>query len=379
MLSTQVGPTVGPTAMSSEHHYIFTALRGVQAGREYYVTMCLLRLLPKLFLFDEEELAPELRAQRTLNRARIPDLVRYVVGNPHDYVFSSITASIDGIVQFHPFDDGTPTPRVGRLHVPMSSRMVINDGQHRRAAIEEALRERPELGDETISVVFFIDAGLKCTQQMFADLNRHAIRPTQSIGILYDHRDPVSQLARRLADIVPVFHGLTELEKTSISNRSRKLFTLSSVYLATQRLLRKSKTSTISEPEAQLAEEFWTEVGKNIPDWQAAVKRTVATYELRRDFIHAHAVALQALAQVGSDLIAAEPERWRQQIRGLKKLDWSRTNAAIWEGRALLNGRISKTQSCVHLTANVIKTTLGIPLTPHDRQIEDEHGKTSRK
>ncbi|MEZ4453124.1 MAG: DNA sulfur modification protein DndB [Nannocystaceae bacterium] len=364
--------------MSAEHHYVFTALRGVQAGREYYVTMCLLRLLPKLFIFDEEELAPELRAQRTLNRARIPDLVRYVVGNPHDYVFSSITASIDRMVHFQPFDDGTRHPRVGRLFVPLASRFIINDGQHRRAAIEEALRERPELGDETISVVLFIDAGLKSTQQMFADLNRHAIRPTRSIGVLYDHRDPVSQLARRLVDVVPVFQGLTELEKTSISNRSRKLFTLSSVYLATQRLLRKSKSSSVSEQEAQLAIDFWTEIGRNISDWQAAVKRTVTPSELRRDYIHAHAVALQALAHVGSDIIASNPERWKQSLRGLKKLDWSRSNIQLWEGRALLNGRISKTQSSVQLTANVIKTTLGISLTSHDRQIEDEHAKNSR-
>ena len=39
----------------------------------------------------------------------------------------------------------------------MTSRFIINDGQHRRAAIEEALKERPELGDETIAVVFFLD------------------------------------------------------------------------------------------------------------------------------------------------------------------------------------------------------------------------------
>jgi DNA sulfur modification protein DndB len=60
----------------------------------------------------------------------------------------------------------------------MSSRFLINDGQHRRAAIEEALKVRPEFGDETISVVFFIDAGLENSQQMFADLNKHAVRPT---------------------------------------------------------------------------------------------------------------------------------------------------------------------------------------------------------
>ena len=57
--------------MSDAFHYVFPAIRGIQAGREYYVSMCPLRLIPKLFLFDEE-LTPELRAQRTLNKARVP-------------------------------------------------------------------------------------------------------------------------------------------------------------------------------------------------------------------------------------------------------------------------------------------------------------------
>ena len=55
------------------YEYVFPAIRGVQAGREYYVTMCPLRLIPRLFLFDEEELPPEMRAQRTLNKARVPE------------------------------------------------------------------------------------------------------------------------------------------------------------------------------------------------------------------------------------------------------------------------------------------------------------------
>ncbi|GIU78070.1 MAG: hypothetical protein KatS3mg005_1308 [Bryobacteraceae bacterium] len=58
-----------------------------------------------------------------------------------------------------------------------------------------ALRECPDLGDETIAVVFFLDIGLKRCQQMFADLNRYAVRPSRSIGILYDHRDDSAELA----------------------------------------------------------------------------------------------------------------------------------------------------------------------------------------
>ena len=41
--------------------YSFPAIRGIQAGREYYTSMCPMRLIPKIFYYDEEEaeLAPE--------------------------------------------------------------------------------------------------------------------------------------------------------------------------------------------------------------------------------------------------------------------------------------------------------------------------------
>ena len=68
--------------MNNNFSYVFPAIRGIQAGREYYISMCPLRLLAKLFVFDNEELMPEIRAQRTLNKARVPDIARYIVSNP---------------------------------------------------------------------------------------------------------------------------------------------------------------------------------------------------------------------------------------------------------------------------------------------------------
>src|SRR5687768_5392926 len=122
--------------------YVLWAIRGVQAGRQYFVAMCPLKLIPKLFLYDEEELPSELRAQRTLNRARVPEIARYITENPKEYVFSSITASVDSKVVFRPVTEGGAPADVGQLVIPMSARFIINDGQHRRAAIEEALKIR---------------------------------------------------------------------------------------------------------------------------------------------------------------------------------------------------------------------------------------------
>jgi DNA sulfur modification protein DndB len=351
-------------------NYTFAALRGVQAGREYFVAMCPLRLIPRMFYFDEEEIPPELRAQRVLNRARIPAITSYIVENATDYVFSAITASIDGDIEFEPFSTKGRLSNIGQLVVPMSASFVINDGQHRRAAIEEALKERPELGDETIAVVFFVDAGLKRSQQLFADLNTHAVRASSSIGILYDFRDPLAHVARMLATKVPAFNGLTEMERSTIPNRSIKLFTLSGIYHATAALLRKSAKDQITPTEEQLAVDFWTEISGIIPEWQERILRSVSSAELRRDYVHVHSVTLHAIGMAGADLLAMYPHEWKSRLQHLARINWSRSNIQLWEGRSMIGGHMSKARNNIIRTASVLKQVLDLPLSPEEERLE---------
>ena len=356
--------------MTTGFEYVFPAIRGIQAHREYYVSMCPMRLLPKLFQFDEEELAPQLRAQRHLNKARLPELSRYITENSDNYVFSAITVSIDADVAFEEISGNIEINRVGLLRIPMSARFIINDGQHRRAAIDLALREKPELGDETIAVVFFMDKGLERCQQMFADLNRYAIRPSKSLGILYDYRDETAQLAKALIASSEIFRDVVELEKTSLAPRSRRLFTLSAIYNATSELL---ADLTITEPEedAQLALQFWESVASYMKEWEQVRNGKLTAGEVRADFIHTHSVVLQALARAGRALIQRYPKHWQRKLGGLKELNWRRSNSNLWEGRALVGGQLAKAHQNVVLTANAIKTHLGLALTEDEQRVED--------
>lgn len=357
-------PTVGA------FEYVFPAIRGVQAGREFFVSMCPLRLIPKVFLFDEDELVPELRAQRVLNRGRLPDMARYIVENPDSYVFSALTASIDGEVQFEVSERSTHAERMGLLRVPMTARFVINDGQHRRAAIDLALRERPELADESIAIVFFLDAGLERSQQMFADLNRYAVRPSTSIGVLYDHRDSLAELTRLVVLKSPVFRDLVEMERSTLAKRSRKLFTLSAIYSATSALLA-NQDGPLEEQEA-LARSYWEAVADAVPDWHAVRARTLSAGEVRTDFIHSHGIALQAIGRAGQALLADDDtmETLPQRVAPIRAIDWARSNAELWEGRALIGGRVSKASQNVVLTTNVLLQALGLPLSDEQQQAE---------
>ncbi|WOH75547.1 DNA sulfur modification protein DndB [Bradyrhizobium sp. NDS-1] len=355
----------------SDNSLEFTAIRGIQAANAYYVIMVPLKVVPRLFQFEDEAMGAAERAQRVLNRARVPAIASYITNNPGEYILSSLCASIDGEIEFQPAAPTGALRSVGRLRISMDATILINDGQHRRAAIEEALRERPLLGDETISVVVFADRGLKRSQQMFADLNIHAVRPTKSIKLLYDHRDALAGLTRSVVKQIPLFRDFTCLDTSSISNRSIKLFTLSSLHQATAELVGKMHGGKVDEGDLEKAVDYWTEIIQNMPDWQRVGTRQVAACDLRRDYVHAHGVAVQAIATVVGRMASDSPKGWRPKLQGLRDIDWSRSNRRLWDNRALVAGKVNKSKNNIVLVANVISKALGVPLPPEAQKIED--------
>lgn len=357
--------------MNTEPVISFPVIRGLQAGRQYYVAMWSLRMLRQISIFDEDELPPELRAQRTLNKARIPEMAGYVLDNPDDYVFSALTVSIDSEVTFTAIEG---EDKLGVLEVPMEARFIINDGQHRREAIKSALEQRPELAYETIAVVFFLDIGLERCQQMFADLNRYAIRPSRSIGILYDHRNEKAKLAKLVIMQSEVFRDIVDMEKSSLAKRSRKLFTLSAFYNACADLVEGFATGELTE-DANVARDYWETVAKHFPAWTQVRDGKMLSSEVREGYIHSHGIALQALAKAGNALIKRYPKSWKKHLSGLDKIDWSRGNVKLWEGRAMVGGRISKTGNNVTLTINAIKQALGLELEEEEERIEQAYRK----
>lgn len=346
----------------------FVAMQGLQARSAFYVIMVPLKFVPKFFKFNDESLPAPLRAQRTLNKARIPQISRYITENPKEYIMSSLCACVDGEVKFEPSEISN---NMGKLKISMDATVLINDGQHRRAAIEEAIKVTPYLGDETISVVIYADTGLKRSQQMFADLNMHAVRPAQSIKLLFNHRDEQTYITKTMIDKIPLFSDYTDFEKSSISHRSSKLFTFSSLHQATKELLNFKQSDISADEKINISTIFWKEVIQYIPGWLNLLEGRTSTFQLRQDYIHAHGIALQAIARVGNILLENHSDNWQSYLSKLMLIDWSRKNLALWSGRVLVAGKINKSRNNLVLVTNHLQKILGIPLSTESQRIED--------
>ena len=351
--------------------YRFPVVRGVQAKREYYIAMVPLKMIPKLFPPEEEYVPPEFRAQRKLNEIRIPVISKYILENRENYVFSALAASIDGYFKFCPSE----FPDVGVLEISMDAKILINDGQHRKAAILEAISEDESLLNETISVVFFEDQGLARSQQMFTDLNKHAVKTSNSIAELYDSRDELAVYTRSVVSKIKFLNSYTDKEKDILGKYSSNLFTLNTFYVANKKIV---SGKVVTEDTESFLLRFWENVVKNIAQWNELENKEISKVDLRENYIVTQAIVIQALGRIGNAFLSHPEYDMEKTLRGLKKIDWKR-NAECWQLRAIkANGRMISGETAVLLTANVIKQELGLPLSTDEAEREEKFLRDNR-
>ena len=325
----------------------FPAMKARMGGREYYSTTMALSEIPRFFRFNDwEAVTPALRAQRVLNGSRVPVMAKYVTDNEDSYLFSSITCSFNKGLNFEPFSPAAPD--IGQITLDLEDmEFVINDGQHRCAAIATALKESPSLGSDRISVLLFPMENLERMQQMFSDLNRYAQRSSKSLNILYDQRDNLAALTMQIVENVDAFRGMVDMERVSIPIRSDKLFTLTTIYDANKELLGKVEVASGSKEFDELlakGEVFWNHLAGVVEDWKLVAEGKRQAPAVRQEKISTHAVAMRALGGVGRLAFEHCPNNWKEQLDRLREIDWRKSVGSkvnpLWDGVCITAGSV---------------------------------------
>lgn len=346
----------------------FPAMEATIGQRTYYACVMKLAVIPKMFTFmvDWIEFTPEEREQRVLNKKRIPDIARYILENEDGYLFSSITASYKCIPHFERISpDG-----LGFLEMDFEeANFVINDGQHRCAAIAHAVRANPTLGDESISVLLFPYENRSRVQQMFTDLNKEAVKTSKSLNILFDQRDMQGKVTLEVCEKVPAFHGLVDKDNVSLPARSEKMFTLAALYDANEELLAGKRTTedAFFNELVTTSVDYWTAVSTFMPDWLKVRNREIRPIELRQENISSHSVVLRALGGMGGELMRQFPSDWKNRLADLTKVNWNKTNRD-WENVCMVANSVISNRQARLATKAYVKLKIGLPLSEAEQR-----------
>ncbi len=344
-------------------------------GRQYFTISVSMAEVPRLFRFNDwEQCTPELRAQRVLNRSRVPDIMKYILDNEDGYLFSSITASYSSEVKFTPIAENSD---LGTLEMELENlELVINDGQHRSAGIAAAIKENPALGKDKISVLLFPMESLERLQQMFTDLNRYAHKTSKSLDVLYDHRDNLSSLTMDVSEMVDAFRGMVDKERITIPIRSPKLFTLSTLYDANEELVGEKvdrRGSQGYESKLSLAVEYWTALSAVIADWRKVAAGDLKAPELRQEKINTHAVVMRALGGAGRALMEERPRDWRARLEPLGEVDWRKSVGSkvnpVWDNVCITAGSVVSNRQARVQTLAVLKRILGLSVSAREQRL----------
>lgn len=366
----------------NEPCFAVPAVRGIQARGEFYLAQIPYPILAKLFVFDEEAVPAELRAQRVLNKKRGEAISDYLLENRDDYVLPSLTASVDTQMAFVPIDG---ISQLGMLHIPMSATMLINDGQHRRHAIELALKSDPTLQNETAPVQIHFDQGLRKSQQMFADINSKAVKPSSALNALYDQRNPYNGWIQDLLESMPEIKKRIDFENSNPGPRSYKLWSLIA-FKKFITLLTGVSDKTIGQQDklrldavTGLVKRFFEECGQHLPSWGQMVEGKIAASDVREMMVIGHAVFLEALGIFGRVALfhgnrliefnrhekVLDPDRANWDVMGkLANIKPAKVDG-MWENRCVVLGKMQKTTDGTKSTAAQLLQVTGVPL-PED-------------
>src|SRR5215217_3532632 len=183
---------------------------------DYFVSVVTLGEATRLVQYVEQvdgwtsETPPELKLQRKLNLQRVErELVPYLVGGD-DHFYSALTVEIrpspsdDGVgeIAFEPQNSFAGGLGFGTLTLDGTETLYALDGQHRLKSIELAIRQRPQLAREHITLILIPFRDVARSQSLFSDLNRFAKPTSKSISILFTHREGLARVTKELAQAV---------------------------------------------------------------------------------------------------------------------------------------------------------------------------------
>jgi DNA sulfur modification protein DndB len=112
-------------------------------------------------------------------------------------------------------------------------------------------------------------------------------------------------------------------------------------------------------------------------DWRAAAEGKAEAPALRRTFVlrlRTRSASRRSAVRAAPSFVSdPTPGERPSPLAGLDTLNWLRSNADLWEGRALIGGRMLKSAASVALTSNALKLHLGLELGPEEMRLEDAH------
>jgi len=357
---------------------IFNAVKGNQRNTTYFSTNVTFGEVQQFVQLPEEVLGEDIldehsSMQRKLNWNRVnKEMVPYLLKD--DAFFSSITLfmiprDFSELEEGHGFNFKTFSEigdNIGQLTIEGSMIMFPADGQHRVGTIKKVLETNPELGTVSIPAILIPFKSRGQVRQYFTDLNLHAKKVNNSIGLTFETRDPIALITKELENKIPLFRDAINHFSTSLSSKSKNVITINTAYTCTSLIMKGLKINQdelrgLKPEDERFKEELhritkvWNKIIEVLPGFDLILQSEISAGEVREKYIHPHGVGWQAVVHAASTMIDQMNELdWIARFElTCRNIDWSRDNLD-WQSICMIGNRMNNTSSFVRSTAGYI-------------------------
>ncbi|WCE28405.1 DGQHR domain-containing protein [Vibrio sp. SCSIO 43137] len=363
-----------------DFNFELPATRGIQAGRPYIQLSIPMKILKRVTAFDDGDVLS--RSQREVELPRAKKIAQYIEAAHNAdsfYVIPTLTGTVNKI----DFEEAGGLPNVGKAIIPMDATIHLFDGQHRASGIIQVVEACENLSD-TVSILLYPELTLAERQQAFADINSNTKKPTGAITTVYDHRDPLSQLAVTLAREVDFFSDLTDYEKNNVTGGSGYCFSIKAIKDATKMMIDKKLlmdgVSDCSHKSNKLTEQIVINGVKAL--WEAwneplgfGMLSDLGAQEHRERYITTQTVMLNVVGMTTAVVlkhVEGNVEKACELIRNMGENE-ERLVKSYWYDRIInrADGHTKANKRDKNLAVNLWLTAMGIPL-PKDNQVAED-------
>lgn len=266
--------------------------------------------------------------------------------------------------------------------LPAGTTVIVNDGQHRIAGINmlfDMMRTSKKVKKKDLplqthdfdsnELVIQVQACFRAEemQQVFADINANASKPSKSISLFFDNSNPFNLVVKQLVDSHIALMGKTDIEKNTVSGKSDKMFTIAGLTSAFRAFFpEKAKDEGLAEQEVTLLSEVLFEVNDL---WQLMGK---TAEEHRAYSLSTHAVYMKALFGAIRELVEVCPDSWKDILAG-QGIPHRRDDKSFLHRCVGPNGKVLADNRSMMLTRNVLKQYFELPLESEEVILENEH------
>lgn len=293
-------------------------------------------------------------AEDFINRPLIPqhvdEIVKYLLETENyilpPFIFNSSTP-------IRVFAFGAGAVKFGYAVIPTNVELYVTDGQHRIEAIKKTIVDRPQLRDDSATVLVIREDDLDQIHQDFADCAKTKPIPPALLAA-FDVSDVLAKLTRQLAKELVIFDGRIDKVSKTVGKDPSYLFTMNQLKVCTAEFLFGSSRKQVIESRANQkkgesnlllakAKYFYLEFSQNNDAWKPLLKPVSDTtnfdmYTLRQQRIDFNSVGFQIISKIGH-LIFFNKDFTREEqiklIRAVANLDYTR-ESTLWENNVVL-------------------------------------------